>query len=67
MYKHCRRRHPLSKIDNHLTTTSGKQINFLEFYKMEWFSGNIADAVRISKEKKVIFVVFVDGKFKSLD
>lgn len=29
---------------------------------MEWFSGDIAEAVRISKEKHVIFVVFIDGK-----
>lgn len=30
---------------------------------MNWFSGDIADAVRISKDKNVIFVVFIAGKF----
>lgn len=30
---------------------------------MEWFNGTIVDAVRISKERGVIFVVFIDGKW----
>lgn len=29
---------------------------------MEWFNGSIADAVKLSKDKNVIFVVFIDGK-----
>lgn len=30
---------------------------------MEWFSGDIAEAVTISKERDVIFVVFIDGEW----
>lgn len=35
----------------------------MNIFEMNWFSGNIADAVQISKEKNVIFMVFIDGKF----
>lgn len=34
---------------------------------MDWFDGDIAEAVRLSKEKNVIFVVFINGKANIID